>query len=284
MLNVNKMANLSMFRWAFHVPSWTPSESDMLLCSSRVQPEEKARISKFVYREDFKSSLIGRLMMRKFVSVSTGMRYSDVIFIRDANGKPILDPLKNVDFNISHQGDYVVLAGHLGVMKVGIDVMSIVPPANKDIPEFFRLMNRQFSTVEWNGIRKFASLNDQLASFYRHWCLKESYVKNIGVGITVDLKSISFDVKNTLLEVGKFNCDTVLCVNNELQRGWIFEECLLDESHCVAVAVNLNGEKYSCPTSYTFLDFDQLLSDTCPLGEPDKEFAVNFFEKDHKKV
>lgn len=286
MLNLNKMANLNIFRWAFHVPSWKPSESDMLLCSASIQKEEKDRISKFVYQEDFKSSLIGRLMMRKFVKVSTEMRYCDIFFKRDANGKPILDSQqsKNIDFNISHQGDFVVLAGHVGVMKVGIDVMNIIPPANKNIPEFFRLMNRQFSAVEWNSIRKFDSLNEELASFYRHWCLKESYVKNIGVGITVDLQSLSFNVKNSNLELGKFNHDTELCVNNKLQSGWIFEECLLDESHCVTIAINLNGEKYQLPTSYTFFDFEQLMSDATPLGEVDQEFAVNFFEKDNKKV
>ncbi|XP_077286519.1 L-aminoadipate-semialdehyde dehydrogenase-phosphopantetheinyl transferase [Arctopsyche grandis] len=285
MLHVKTMAGKNTYRWAFHVPSWTPTDAEIMLSSACIQSEEKERISRFVFKQDFKSSLIGRLMMRKFVNVSMSIPYSDIIFQRDQKGKPVYNSEKcthKFDFNISHQGDYVVLAGHVGEAKVGIDVMNIVPPVNKNVPEFFRLMNRQFSAHEWSSIKKFNTVKDQLSSFYRHWCLKESYVKNIGVGITVDLQSISFNVITPRLKVGEFITDTDVNVNGVNLKGWIFEESSLDDNHSVAVAVDLRGEEYHSPTSYTMFDFEQLIDGAVPFGEADEEFTSNFFMKDDK--
>ena len=70
--------------------------------------------------------------------------------------------------------------------------------------EFFRLMRRQFTVDEWNQIERptfdgademSATLgNRQLAAFYRHWSLKESYVKAIGSGLNIDLQRLNFKV------------------------------------------------------------------------------------------
>lgn len=39
------------------------------------------------------------------------------------------------------------------------------------------------------------STNSQLRRFYRIWCLKESVVKALGVGIDFNLKSFEFSVQ-----------------------------------------------------------------------------------------
>lgn len=277
------MAEKQTFRWAFNINTWLPSEADILLAGACIQPEEKLRVSKFVYKQDFMSSLIGRLMMRKFVSIATNLPYSEVIFSRDKSGKPFLQgEHPEIDFNISHQGKYVVLAGHVGKSRVGIDVMSTVRPPNTSCQEFFRLMKRQFSMSEWENISSY-SQQQQLTAFYRHWCLKESYVKNIGVGITVDLQKISFAVKAPRVDVGSFVTDTDLTVNGELIRGWVFEETMLDPTHSVAVAINLKGESYKQPSAYEFLSFENLMTGSIPLLEKDLAFYENFLKKEEKK-
>ncbi len=83
--------------------------------------------------------------------------------------------------------------------SVGVDVMRINDShALKNVPEFFRLMRRQFTAAEWAAIRSAgdAAPHLQLAEFYRHWCLKESFVKAEGTGLAWDLQRLNFQVFN----------------------------------------------------------------------------------------
>lgn len=270
-------------RWAFNASAWKPSEQEILLASSCVQPEEKHRISRFFFQDDAKSSLIGRLMMRKFVHLSTSIPYEDIKLGRDGHGKPYLMGAGDMplSFNVSHQGDYVVLAGSAN-HNIGIDIMKIEPPANKDVPEFFRLMNKQFSHHEWETIRSFPTEMEQVACFYRLWCLKESYVKNTGFGITVPLHEISFDVKTMKLEVGKFVKDTTLYERGVLKRDWVFEETLLDDKHAVAVSIQM-GQGTDLPiVPFTYLTFEDIIKENKPLLESDLNFATDFLKKQFK--
>lgn len=66
---------MSVVRWAFRVSSWHPTEQEWLKAASYIQAEEKERIGKFVFRRDAKSSMIGRLLIRKFVQQVTLARY-----------------------------------------------------------------------------------------------------------------------------------------------------------------------------------------------------------------
>lgn len=43
------------------------------------------------------------------------------------------------------------------------------PPGSSSVPEFFRIMTRQFTGHEWSVIQSAGSERQQLAAFYRHW-------------------------------------------------------------------------------------------------------------------
>lgn len=43
------------------------------------------------------------------------------------------------------------------------------PPGSSSVPEFFRIMSRQFTAHEWSIIQSAGSEDQQLAAFYRHW-------------------------------------------------------------------------------------------------------------------
>lgn len=43
------------------------------------------------------------------------------------------------------------------------------PPGTSSVPEFFRIMTRQFTAYEWSVIQSAGSEHLQLAAFYRHW-------------------------------------------------------------------------------------------------------------------
>ncbi|GLH10251.1 Neurexin-4, partial [Gryllus bimaculatus] len=263
MLSVVGTKNLSA-RWAFNFSAWHPTESQLLLATSCLQPEEKERIGRFVYKKDAKASLIGRLFLRKYVGDLVG-DYSSVKFERDEKGKPYLIDKSlqdSLSFNVSHQGNFTVLAGEVGKL-VGVDVMKIEYSGGRSLSDFFRLMTRHFSPEEWVTIKGYygTSEREKLAMFCRHWCLKESYVKAIGSGITVDLQKISFRIHTRMLSANAVVADTKLFVDGNEKSEWHFEEMLLDSEHCVSVAWKdvLPKSSASIQPTFQFLSFEDLV-------------------------
>ncbi|KAL5290073.1 AASDHPPT family protein [Megaselia abdita] len=274
-------------RWAVNFKNFRPSKEELVKAVSCVQSEEKDRLIKFHFLDDFYSSLIGRLLQRKFVNEFGSLGYSDIHFSRDEKGKPIVNNKLNshIKFNVSHQGDYTVLAGFVAdkcQSGIGVDIMKIDYKGGKSIPEFFRLMTKHFSIVEWSNIRKHLKEREQLKSFMRHWCLKESYVKNIGVGITVDLQKISFEIHEDQLMTSNIVESTKLKVNGVSMVNWRFEEHLIDEDHCVAIALS---DVQNCATGpFRFFNSEELLENSRQVTEFDEQYCEQVFTKAFKKL
>lgn len=108
------------------------------------------------------SEQAGRLMIRKLVAEKLNIPWDHIRLQRTSKGKPVLakdslNPYPNFNFNISHQGDYAVLAAEPEV-QVGIDIMKTSFPGRGSIPEFFHTMKGKFTKKEWEEIR---SCNDE---------------------------------------------------------------------------------------------------------------------------
>ncbi|XP_060526192.1 L-aminoadipate-semialdehyde dehydrogenase-phosphopantetheinyl transferase [Cylas formicarius] len=266
----------SSVRWYFNSGKWNPNRSDLLLASSCIQSEEKERLGRFYFQKDFKPSLIGRLMMRKYVSESCQNDYRSVLFNRDDKGKPFLANFSTpVAFNVSHHGNYVVFVGELDNSLVGVDVMKLEYSGGKTLPEFFRIMKRNFSDMEWSTIYSCAGDKDKIEMFCRLWCLKESYVKAIGVGITLKLNDLSFNIATKQLTKDCLVKDTKLYIKGERQSEWYFEETLIDDEHCVAIGSN---KKISGP-AFQEISFGELVRNAVPLLPEDSLFCDSVLAK-----
>ncbi|KAG0265801.1 hypothetical protein BGZ95_003222, partial [Linnemannia exigua] len=159
------------------------------------------RLLQFRLEDDMRRALIGRLM----------------IFSRSETNKPILlepEHLTKVSFNISHHGDWVILVGDTSLestFRLGVDVMDFqeqVPGESFDT--FSACFLDQFTTEEVAFMKNAPAdplsptgTGPQLKRFYRMWCLKESIVKALGVGIDFNLKSFEFDVQDEEEETTK---------------------------------------------------------------------------------
>ncbi|XP_022787973.1 L-aminoadipate-semialdehyde dehydrogenase-phosphopantetheinyl transferase-like isoform X4 [Stylophora pistillata] len=237
--------------------------SEWLIGTSCVQTEEKERIMNFVFKKDAKSALIGRLLMRKVISDFTKIRYNEVILKRTDKGKPFLAndatelSLRRFNFNISHQGDFTVLAAE-PELQVGVDVMKTTYPISSTVPGFFHTMRKQFTGNEWEAIKSQPSEWNQLQMFYRHWCLKESYVKATGTGIGRDLQSVEFQINTKELS----------------------------PQHQVAVALGPSHVKTKETrmgrSSFTILQFADLVSSAIPLFSEDESDWIKFQAKKEK--
>ncbi|XP_039239411.1 L-aminoadipate-semialdehyde dehydrogenase-phosphopantetheinyl transferase isoform X1 [Pipra filicauda] len=228
-------------RWAFPCGAWRPRRREWLLAAQLVQPEEKDRIGQFVFARDAKAALAGRLLMRKLIAEKMCIPWNEVHLQRTSKGKPFLANTvvsinSNYNFNISHQGDYAVLAAE-PELQVGIDIMKTNLPGSSSVPNFFHIMKRQFTETEWDVIKSMSNEWMQLDMFYRHWALKESFIKAIGVGIGFNLQRIEFNVSPLQLEVGQVYKETKMLLDGEKEEEWTFEETRFDDHHHVAVAL-----------------------------------------------
>ncbi|XP_002131714.2 L-aminoadipate-semialdehyde dehydrogenase-phosphopantetheinyl transferase [Ciona intestinalis] len=270
---------LSSCKFAFNSFAWAPSLADWTLVGQCIQTNECRRISEFCFKDDAKLCLSARLLLRYALCKCLGVKWHDLKLSRTEKGKPILDPVVHnvhkIYFNASHQGDYAAVVAH-NEHNVGIDIMD-VRVKHGDNDTFFKLMDRQFTPHEWKSIRKPTNAADQMKTFYRHWCLKESYVKALGAGITYDLQSLSFSVSSPLSNT--LVSDTHLYVSGNLQQNWVFEESMLDDNHCVTVARNVQTPSQEHLASFKILSFTELMSiaePMCKTSEVDTKFIESY--------
>lgn len=286
-LNALKMISVipkQTVKWAFDFQSWQPTESQWLLASSCVQEEEKLRVGKYVFKRDAKASLIGRLLIRKFVCIHSNLKYNEIFLKRDDRGKPFIEHEefgRKLTFNVSHHGRWVILVGNTNGLNIGTDIMATRYKGGKNLNDFFRLMYRHFSDSEWNTIKNTSTDEEvKMFLFNRFWALKESYVKAIGIGIVVDLRKIEFRLNTKHLNSDSFVENTELYVDGVKQQEWSFQEILLDSDHIVAIAVN--SKEFKDENLFHHLDFKELVNECVPLMPEDKHYMEEFFEKDEE--
>lgn len=97
-------------------------------------------------------------------------------------GKPYFSNCNDIHFNISHCTNMAVCC--IDNNNIGIDVEDI-----KNLNKY--AFNKVLSEFEKCQVDKAIDKNKE---FFRFWTLKESFVKNIGVGISYPLKEIIFEL------------------------------------------------------------------------------------------
>ncbi|WP_339847484.1 4'-phosphopantetheinyl transferase superfamily protein [Paenibacillus sp. FSL W7-1088] len=163
------------------VPAELP-EAYWNLFLSRVSEERRGQASRFVHQADAYRSVLGEVLTRVTLSKLTGLRPEELSFTRNKYGKPALSQHADVQFNVSHSGDWIALISG-GDADLGLDVEKIAPTDMKIAERFFSLTESQFLDAEPTEM--------QLETFYRLWTLKESYIKAVGMGLSMPLDSFS---------------------------------------------------------------------------------------------
>ncbi|XP_070554089.1 L-aminoadipate-semialdehyde dehydrogenase-phosphopantetheinyl transferase-like [Ptychodera flava] len=298
-----RLYRMESLRWAFKFGSWKPTRAEWIQAAQCIQPEEKERIGKFVFTKDGKAAMAGRLLLRKAVADTLQIPWHEVKLARTDKGKPYLvnavpNFFPNFNFNVSHQGDYSIVAAE-PILQVGVDVMKVEQPSRTNIPDFFLTMRKQFTEHEWRTIKRPSNLWKQLETFYRYWCLKESYIKAIGIGLGYDLQRLEFHLKTDELSEGILTEDTVVYVDKKMDPNWNFQETKLDKDHLVAVALwnqnhhgnqsnqvtgpretEMNGDtETSSKPKFRLMDLTELMSTSKPLLAADEEYWEAFNKK-----
>lgn len=270
----------SEIRWALNIARWRPTGHEWAQALSLISEKEQERICRFSFKRDAKASLVGQLMLHKLVRETLNIPNNQIKFARTDRGKPFL-PHVNLpfSFNVSHQGAYTVMAASPRSL-LGVDVMRVDDErfdSDDKLQDFFFTMRRQFTLCEWKNIRRGANI-EQLLNFYRNWCLKESYVKAVGVGIGINLQALDFVILQPLHGVVT---STTLKIENVADDAWYFEEQLIDEKHCVCVA---SKPPTDVADTFRVLQIEDLLLPVEHQDEKLKKWAKDFERKEEEPL
>jgi 4'-phosphopantetheinyl transferase len=187
--------------------------------------DERACANGYRFEEDRARFVAARGGLRQILSSYSSIAPERIEFQTGSYGKPaLLVPSAALEFNVSHSGDYALIAITSGV-PCGVDIEG--GKANLDeaaiAVDFF--CPRE---VEW------LSHND--GGFLRLWTAKEAVVKAVGGGLSVPLRS--FDVTSAL--EGESSSIALATFGIEHQTLWLSELRLVPN---YAAAVVTLGER-----------------------------------------
>uniref|UniRef100_A0A8C4Q5F8 L-aminoadipate-semialdehyde dehydrogenase-phosphopantetheinyl transferase n=1 Tax=Eptatretus burgeri TaxID=7764 RepID=A0A8C4Q5F8_EPTBU len=265
-------------RWAFNTTSWQPTYTEWLLAARCVQAEEKQRIGEFVFARDAKAAMVKPLTMHKMLNKNH--RIPKMYLPRRGEGSSLMELNRVHRMTTTGSAEYVKSSDNR------VQFVHKHEDRRGSLHDYFQTMSRQFTSLEWKTIKGPASDVEKLELFYRHWCLKESYLKALGVGLGWDLQRLEFRVPTRDLRVGTITRDTTLLLDGTEQNSWEFQETMLDETHFVAVAVGPPEvpqqsvwKVASAAPRFSMLSFRDLMASAIPMFPEDPEFWQNFQEK-----
>ena len=148
-------------------------EKVFLSMQEKVPGERRRGIDRCRQKGDKQRSLGAGLLLeyglnRLGVTLLPGLAFEQVFLETEKKGKPYLVGRKDICFNLSHSGSYVVAA--FDTAPVGIDIEEIKSDGKKIAERFF--------------------CSEEIA-FTELWTRKESYIKAVGEGMRIPLDSFS---------------------------------------------------------------------------------------------
>jgi len=159
-----------------------------------------AMLKRFVGKKDLLRGLYSSILIRYLVHKKLNISSEKIRFILNEYQKPFLAGCDNFNFNISHSGDYVACA--LSGSMIGIDIQQMRNNC-------FDIAETVFAEEELEKFRMLPE-TEKPDFFFDLWTLKESYIKAVGLGLSLDLKSFYFNIIDNsikLISPHKYPCN-----------------------------------------------------------------------------
>lgn len=147
--------------------------------------DELEKSQRFHFAADCKRFALARGKLRKELGKRLRKSPQDIQFVQNRYGKPSVKQ-SNIEFNISHSGDKILLG--FADRPVGVDIEQI-----RDGLDELSLAKRFFADEEYSYL---SLLPDQQVTdaFFKIWVCKEAVIKALGTGLSCDLRSFVVDV------------------------------------------------------------------------------------------
>jgi 4'-phosphopantetheinyl transferase len=145
-------------------------DEDIDAWSALLTPQERVRAGRFRQSDDRRRCILGRGLLRKMLGRRLARAPASLMFSANPHGKPTLVDAGEIAFNVSHSGDYVLVA--VGI-RSGIDLTGV---------------GRRVFTPAERAMIAGAPEAEKALRFFRQWTFKEAVVKAVGLGLSLDLK------------------------------------------------------------------------------------------------
>ncbi|MBS0258080.1 4'-phosphopantetheinyl transferase superfamily protein [Agrobacterium tumefaciens] len=186
---------------------------------------EWAQAQRFHKLEDSLRFQGAHVLKRLLVGAAVGMETADLHFSRAAGGKPFLVNAGPLDFNLSHGGNWVVVAFSRSG-RVGVDVES------EREEDFWKEITSAF----------LAPMDAKNVGFLKMWTAKEAAVKADGAGLVIPLTEVVIDTEDSETFIAALPIE-------RLYGKWR----QLDATHVLAVATEKNPPAICVCTSVSIL-------------------------------
>lgn len=210
-------------------------ENEFAALLKKIDQEKQDRIKRFLQYQDKQRCLFAELLARAMIMEEKGIRNSEISFIAQSFGKPVLQGT-HLHFNTSHAGDWIVCV--VDQQEVGIDVEQV-----DDID--LSISDNYFSKEEHQHIINYER---PVEKFFDFWTLKESYIKFIGTGLSRSLNSFSIkflDNDAIRVEADDSLLPDVYCKQYPIADGYKLAVCAAHNSF---------------PAAYKLYTYDELVS------------------------
>jgi len=209
-------------------------------CYDNISAQEKHKYHKFHFDKDKRLYLLSHAMLRLLLSQYIGCPSLAITFAYNSYGKPYLTDYPEISFNLSHSRLAVALILNQGNnLCLGIDV-----EAHQRQEKVIDLAFNFFSPEECKLLTKYPEeIRDKI--FFKFWTLKESYIKAIGKGLSIDLNSFAF----SSLE---HNIDIIHCNSEEEKKHWQFYQSEVYQEYFLALAIRSSQDMINKLNIQTF--------------------------------
>jgi len=149
---------------------------------SLLQPDELKMSSRFHQLRDKQRFIIRRAILRSLLSRYLSLPAREIEFISDENKKPFVKQTAtiNLNYNVSHSGDWILIA--VGKSGLGVDIEQ-----TDTVFAYNDVLNQSFSLQEISYIQQ--SQNPKKV-FFQLWTRKEALTKATSKGLDDDLVTI----------------------------------------------------------------------------------------------
>jgi 4'-phosphopantetheinyl transferase len=205
------------------------------LFGNSVSAERRIKAARYYHLDDSKRCICAEILL-KYSLFQAGVILKNLEIIYNEYGKPYLNNTKGFLYNLSHAGQWVVIA--YGRTEIGVDIEKI--QSGKGI-----IKSNYFTADEIDFIHA-ANENEYGKRFTQLWTLKESYLKYLGLGFSADLESFSINALDGVV------------INKEgiIQSGIKLMSYLFDTDYYISVCAM---EKEVCIREITLDELRKLL-------------------------
>lgn len=173
---------------------WLTAPSELAPRWDWLSADERARAERFIVPHAREEFVAARTLIRGELARREGCEPQALDFRFGEHGRPVLNPPRAFDFNLSHTRGMVACA--IGTSVFGIDVENATRPT-----DFSGVARIVFTEGERASL---AAHPDPRRYFFEMWTLKEAYIKARGMGFSLPPRQfeVSFTATPRLRFIG----------------------------------------------------------------------------------